>query len=213
MKTKKPDTAPYKGHRGWYIGSFIFAVLLLAVTAAIAHRRTITGWELTLFRDINDWPNKWTAFFKVASIAKESLWFGAAAVVLAFLLKMYRLSWRLAAEIVAGFAVAEFFKIVIDRPRPFALLPHVHQRWFDSGSGFPSGHATIITIIMLTLIPYLPKMWRWIVPVPIVLVALSRVYLGVHAPLDVIGGFAVGLGVVSFVRIMPQSLKVLLRLD
>jgi membrane-associated phospholipid phosphatase len=43
-------------------------------------------------------------------------------------------------------------------------------------------------------------------------VGLSRVYLGVHTPLDVAAGFAVGVGVVCFWRILPTSLKKLLHL-
>jgi undecaprenyl-diphosphatase len=71
----------------------------------------------------------------------------------------------------------------------------------------------MITIIMLMLLPYVPKKWRWVIPIPIIAVGLARVYLGVHTPLDIIGGFAVGLGVVAFLRILPQTLKVFFRLD
>jgi len=213
-ENEKPvHTSVRDTHYNWYVGSFVIALLLLGSTAWIAHRGTITGAELTLFRDINNWPNKWTTFFKVASIAHESMLFGAAAVVLAFLFRAYKLSWRLAVETVGGYAVAEVFKKAIGRPRPFALLEHVHLRWTDSGNGFPSGHAMMITIIMLTILPYVPKMWRWIIPIPIILVGLSRVYLGLHAPLDIVGGFAVGLAVVAFVRILPGALKQKLRLD
>src|SRR5205823_7107152 len=104
-------------------------------------------------------------------------------------------------------------KHFIHRARPAGLLHDVHLRWMDTGNGFPSGHTATATIILLILIPYLPKKWRWIVPLGIVLMALSRIYLGLHAPLDVIGGFAVGLLVVSFMRIMPQYSRVFFRLD
>lgn len=211
-KTNEAAAAPY-GHRNWYAAGFVAAIVITLASAYIAHRHTITGVELKVFRHINDWPGKFTTFFKLASIAPESIMFGAAAVVLAFAFRLYRLSWRLSVETVLGFAAAEVLKIAIARPRPFEILAGVHKRWHDTGNGFPSGHTMMITVIMLTLLPYLPKVWRWLVVVPIVLVGLSRVYLGLHAPLDIVGGFAVGLGVVCFVRILPQSLKVALRLD
>src|SRR5882724_3555190 len=94
---KKNEASPY-GHRNWYVVGFVLAVLLLAGSAYVAHRHTITGVELKTFRHVNDWPNKLTTFFKVASIAPESITFGAVAVVLAFVLRYYRLSWRLAVE-------------------------------------------------------------------------------------------------------------------
>jgi len=89
----------------------------------------------------------------------------------------------------------------------------VHTRAIETGMGFPSGHATVITVIMLSLIPYLRNKWRWFPPLAIVLVCLSRLYLGVHFPLDIVGGVALGTAAVAFVRILPQSLRVLLRVD
>lgn len=209
----KTDSAFYDGHRNWYVAGFLTAVILLAWSAIVAHHWTIGGWDLRLFRDINNWPDKWHGLFKALSIVKSSLWIGVAAVAIACLLRFWRLAWRLSAAIVSSYVVGWLLKHYIARPRPFLQLGHVHVRWIDSGTSFPSGHVMLITVVMLCVLPYLPKWLRWIVPLVILLVALSRIYLGLHTPVDVIGGFAVGLGVVSFIRIMPQSVKVVLRLD
>jgi membrane-associated phospholipid phosphatase len=79
--------------------------------------------------------------------------------------------------------------------------------------GFPSWHAAAITVIMLTLLPYLRGKWRLAVPLLIAAVCISRLYLGVHIPLDIVGGVALGTAIVASIRILPQHIRVLLRID
>jgi undecaprenyl-diphosphatase len=79
--------------------------------------------------------------------------------------------------------------------------------------GFPSGHTMMITVAVLSLWPYLPRRWRWFFLLLIPLMGLSRIYLGVHAPLDVIGGFAVGAVVVGAMRSLPVFIRKFFRLD
>jgi len=60
----------------------------------------------------------------------------------------------------------------------------------------------------LTLIGYLPRRYRWVVPSAIIGVAISRIYLGVHAPLDIIGGFAIGWFCAEIVRfVIPGDMR------
>jgi membrane-associated phospholipid phosphatase len=213
MKQPKTDITPYHGHGRLYFGGLIGALLLFFGSASLVWNQQMPGWEVTLFRTINGFSESWYHFFLAATIFHESLWIAVIAVVTAFALRMYRLSWRLAVCSIGGYAVALIGKEVIDRARPEGLLENVHVRIAETGMGFPSGHTMIITVVMLAILPYLPWRWRWIVPIPIVLMGLSRVYLGVHMPLDIVGGFAIGVGVISFVRILPQAFKVFLRLD
>ncbi len=200
-------------HFGLYAGGFTAALILLVFSTYLARKGVMQGWEIHTFRWINDWPNSLRPFFRLASVTRDSTWIAVIAVVGAFALRRWRLAWRLAALSMTGFAAVLLLKHSIHRTRPAALLTDVHVRWTDSGNGFPSGHTMIVTVILLTLIPYVPKRWRWVVPVGILLMAVSRIYLGLHAPLDVIGGFAIGLLVVSFARILPRKLCTFLRLD
>jgi len=211
----KTDTTIYNGHRSWYVASGILAFIGLVITSLMVWdtRHAISGWEINLFHHVNDWPES----LKVAGLAITALggsvWLAIASIFFTTACKMYRLAWRLSAVIVGGYALDFVLKEGIDRGRPADMLAEFHRRSVETGAGFPSGHTTIATVISLTLLPYLPKKLRWLPFVWIALVALSRVYLGVHLPLDVFGGFFVGLLVVSIVRIMPQSWKVLFRLD
>ncbi len=181
--------------------------ILFVLTALIAHKHTFGGVELSIFRHINDWPDTLRPFFLAVTVAPESLWIGAGTVIILFVLKMYRAVWQLAAAIFCGYALALIGKHFIGRPRPTGFLGDAHIRVAETGMGFPSGHTMIVTIIVLTLWPYLPKGWRWLTLVFIPLMGLSRIYLGVHAPLDIVGGFALGAMVVSAMRLGIYILK------
>lgn len=211
--TEKHDSTLYQGRRNWYIAGFGLALITLVFTSWLAAKHQLFDWEVSLFSAINNWPDSLTWLFKAASVAQDSMWIAVVAVVITFALRMWRLAWRLAVSTIGGYALAFLLKHEIARPRPEYFFDNIHLRWPDTGMGFPSGHVMIITVITLSVLPYLPSRWRWIVPVLIVMMGLSRVYLGVHAPLDLIGGFAVGLLVVTAIRIMPQSLRVFFRLD
>ena len=96
-----------------------------------------------------------------------------------------------------GVVLSLIFKSGFDRPRP-DLVPHGSYVYTKS---FPSGHAMISTVTYLTLGflmagTYKSKIIRgYIIAVALViagLVGLSRIYLGVHWPTDVLAGWALG---------------------
>jgi membrane-associated phospholipid phosphatase len=211
----KTDTTIYNGHRSWYLASGVAALIGLIVASIMVwdSRHAISGWETSLFHAINKWPESYKTIGLAVTIVGGSVWTALASIIITMLCKMYRLSWRLAAVIIGGYGLDFILKEGIDRGRPADMLAEFHRRSVETGAGFPSGHTTIATVIAVTLIPYLPKKLRWIPFVWIAAVALSRIYLGVHLPLDVIGGLLVGLLVVSIIRVMPQSWKVFFRLD
>jgi membrane-associated phospholipid phosphatase len=211
MKAKH-DTTLYKGHLGLYRAGFVVSLVVFVVATLLAISGRPTGWEYTWFTSINSWPHGIEEFMETTT-ALGSIWAAAAAVVIAFSVRFYRLAWRMALSTVAVAGIVLVCKHLISRERPFDLFTVAHERIAETGMGYPSAHAAIITVLMLSLLPYMSVKWRWIVPVFIGVVGLSRVYLGVHLPLDIIGGIAVGTAVVAAVRIMPQNLRVLLRID
>jgi len=82
-------------------------------------------------------------------------------------------------------------------PRPFQTdlaTASDAARATARGPGFPSGHAQATTTFWFFLAFHHRRRWLYVVAVvAVVLVGLSRVWLGVHFPLDVLGGLAVGL--------------------
>ena len=61
------------------------------------------------------------------------------------------------------------------------------------GLSFVSGHAVIVTAVAGLLTPILPRRWKWVPWVVVVLNGVTRIYVGAHNPLDIVGGIGVGL--------------------
>lgn len=208
-------TMPPKGHFGWYVVGLFVALALIAGTGYLVytHDGRAMGWEYEWFMAVAHWP-EWLYWpmWAATMIATP----GALAIVsvaVAFFVRYYRLAARLALSIFIAYGATYVLKEVFMRARPEEQFADFQARIHETSAAFPSGHTTAITVVLLSLIPYLPWKWRWIVPLGIVLVGLSRMYLGEHLPLDIIGGFAVSLAAVAFVRVLPQSLRKALRIN
>ena len=121
------------------------------------------------------------------------LWGSFAA--LAFLMTGLRPSHLLVpwAAVAGSWTLAEGAKYLFDRARPFAwdsgIAPLIKT---PSSSSFPSGHSATAAAGVLTLSAIYPALAPALVLAGI-LVVLSRVYLGVHFPFDVLAGVAIGL--------------------
>jgi undecaprenyl-diphosphatase len=99
--------------------------------------------------------------------------------------------------VIGGVIVSSLLKLGFARPRP-DLVPHGMPVFTNS---FPSGHAMMSAVVYLTLGDLLARAQRsvalkvYILSLALfltVLVGLSRIYLGVHWPSDVLAGWAVG---------------------
>ena len=85
-------------------------------------------------------------------------------------------------------------KIAFHDPRPYWLDPGVMAYAEETSFGLPSGHAQNAVIVWGMLALWVRKTWAWVLAIiMIVLIGLSRIYLGVHFPTDVLTGWLLGI--------------------
>ncbi|HEX6348507.1 MAG TPA: phosphatase PAP2 family protein [Candidatus Dormibacteraeota bacterium] len=104
----------------------------------------------------------------------------------------------------------QLFKDTIGRHRPTPDLVHILTP--ANGYSYPSGHAVFFTWLAFMLAAALaPRLAPWLrgvvwgLAVCLVVVAcLGRIWIGVHWPSDVLGGFLLGLGWSAFVLWLPE---------
>ena len=82
--------------------------------------------------------------------------------------------------------------LFISEPRPFVTFNFTPLANNYAGSSFPSRHATIMAVIAFAY-SYFKSKWAAFFLILMILVGISRIYVGVHYPLDIIGGFITGI--------------------
>ena len=104
-------------------------------------------------------------------------------------------------------AVNTTLKHAFRGPRPFWIDPQVGIEE-TGGYGVPSGHTQYATTLYLLIAIIVSGFWVWLAAIIMVLLmALSRIYLGAHFIHDVVGGFLVGLVLVVLALIWERRLS------
>jgi undecaprenyl-diphosphatase len=192
--------------RRWRLDSLRAAVaLVVLVVTTVLVIDPPSEWEVSLFRAANDLPRQGEWALWPLQQAGMALAVPAGAIVLFFIVRHWRPPVTLVAGgIVFGWAGAKLVKEIVGRGRPAELLADV-QRGFTvplTGIGYPSGHAVVVFTLAVVFSPYVPRWLRWTLYGLGVIVAFSRVYVGAHMPLDVIGGAAYGIVIGSVVNLV-----------
>lgn len=104
--------------------------------------------------------------------------------------KQRRVGQAILAGMLVGLILALIFQQLAGRPRPEAVRLLLPVSGFPS---FPSGHATLaFSTAMVLLLAYRRRTWSILALTGATLIALSRLYLGMHYPADLIGGAILG---------------------
>ena len=167
-------------------------------TSAVLLKAGATGWDVSLFRILNEVPPA------VASVLTPfvHLFMPTGIVIVVVFIAGYVAAWTrsvlpvAAGAVAAGaaWALANLAKAIADRPRPYEVVAGAVLRQQPAhGTSFPSSHTAVTVAVVIALVPFLPRVLAGAAIAYAVLVCWSRIYLGVHYPLDVLAGAGIGM--------------------
>jgi len=176
-----------------YVLYILFGLFFLAYGWFYAKSGQISGVEESIFRTLNNVPQWVQVLFLLITIFGA---IGVAWIISLVLLVRRRYAFAVQLWLAAMIAWwgAKLIKNFHVRLRPYDILQNVHVADVrDAAFGYPSGHMAVATAMALIIGQRLgPTGRRWLY-VFVALIGISRVVVGMHSPLDIVGGFGVGL--------------------
>ena len=140
-----------------------------------------------------------TAFFEAISLLGS--WYGFIITFLVFLFFSRRFALCFGGTFLGGVAFNYLLKVLIDRPRPYETYSNIISFSDAMGQSMPSNHAFCATVIAIFICFFVSRMvsCKWvkgacyaIMSVVVILVGISRMYLGVHYISDIVAGITIG---------------------
>ena len=189
----------------------VAGLAVVAFSGVLVANRLVLAADAALFRGIDHWPG-W--LYPPMWVVQLTGVIGALPLLAAAaaLLRRLGLAVALATATLLKVWLEAVAKTFVQRGRPAETAPDVILRGQAAAHGlsFPSGHAMVIFAIAALVTPYLKgwwKAWPWALAA---VVCLSRLYLGVHFPLDVLAGAGLGMfigGVLNLVFGVPRRAR------
>lgn len=153
-----------------------------------------------------------TAFLRTISLVCNTFFTGALGVAFSAALWWQgrkRESGILAVAVLGAVTLTNLLKLLVHRARPEAFF----ETPLPGTYSFPSGHALFSSCILLAMAAVLTSN-RWVrvfAACLVLTIGFSRIYLGVHYPTDVLGGYIAGLAWLAAMRLYlmrPTSARV-----
>jgi undecaprenyl-diphosphatase len=188
------------------LGLSAIGVSGVIVSATIAVRG-VSAREGSLFRRVNGAPDRWFLFVYVPMQFGTYITTPVLATI-AWTTGRHTGAIAVFAAGTCSWVLAKIVKRIAARDRPQHALQHdVSLRGpHEGGSGFPSGHAATSMALAIVLGTMLGGWWWALVLVLAAVTAFGRMYVGVHLPLDLVGGAGIGSAVAGLTLLMAGTL-------
>jgi undecaprenyl-diphosphatase len=196
--------------------AFVTLGAALALTIAVATEGLLSGDERIL-RDVQTWDalgGRFADAIRFFTTTQVVLATGAAAVVALWLLDERRAAVTLAIALVLLAVAQPALKEIVDRPRP--AEPAFDVRASATSESFPAGHVMSPTVLYgyIAFLAFARVAWPSALRIVLVAItisvliatALANLYLGVHWPTDVLGGYLWGAAVILAATLIEQPL-------
>jgi undecaprenyl-diphosphatase len=199
--------------RRWLAAIVIVAALLFVADTYVVTTYGLLFFDLPIERAVQ--ATNWgpLAYLMDASNASAGLYQAVLGLVVCGVMFLWdrRAGWLMLVGSGASL-LDQVLKVSIERHRPTADLVTILTP--SNGYSYPSGHAVFFTwlafMLAAALAPRLHPWLRgvvWVLAVFVIFIACTgRVWIGVHWPSDVLGGFLLGLGWSAFVLWLPERL-------
>jgi len=149
--------------------------------------------DYCLFEKIHNLAGQWSFLDATGKFLAEYLPYLLVVSILLLFWKKWKILFQVfLAGVVAKFVIVDTIRFIWPRPRPFVehdvslLIEKLDQ------AAFPSGH-TALFFSLSTVVYYYHKKAGILFFIASFLMALSRIFVGVHWPSDILGGILVGI--------------------
>lgn len=157
------------------------------------------AYDTEFFHLLNNLSGKSEVFDWIIIFAAEYLgWFAAAAFLVVLFFSLFSKSEKLkifltaaVSVVLSRFIITEIIRFLYCRPRPFMAYT-INHLVDNANCSFPSGHAAFFFALAMATYFYNKKWGAWFF-LAAILISLGRIIAGVHYPIDILAGAAIGI--------------------